>query len=415
VASGTTASITATTLGGDGEADVTQWGGVGGAGGGAAHGGAGGASVLTNAVSGSTNGGILTLNQTARGGAGGISGTGEGGAGGDASSLLTISDSTSAVVNGTAEADGGTGGDVFGGPSGSGGNGGAATASITATGAQIVNTDAFAIGGNGGTAPGANHAIGGPATAIATGIGLTVNSFALANGGSGVGGGGTATATAAGTGQSVGVRGEAGSALGSGVVVPDLTAKVSDGGSGTISVTAETLYSGPRPGFTSGPQAVAYGLGAPSPSFLQAATARDPNVQAALGANPKPIAMGELGGGYSIDGTGQQMAAASILLELNTYRLDPSHHLMLGLIGGRAVGAGVSEVQVAVAGFNGALLSGSFSSASSAGTYFNDHPIDLGPVSALPLYPGMVPLNLSMTVISNSANSGFYGAFVLSA
>jgi hypothetical protein len=68
VASGTTASAVGTTAA---TASVTQTGGAGGAGSQGAPGNSGAASTLNDAVSGETEDGVLTLNQTAVGGAGG--------------------------------------------------------------------------------------------------------------------------------------------------------------------------------------------------------------------------------------------------------------------------------------------------------------------------------------------------------
>ena len=109
------AGTTATTV------TASATGGAGGAGANGANGGAGATTALTNAVSGMTNGGMLTLTQKAVGGAGGAAsgGGGAAGAGGGAPALLTLDDSKnatqSATVNATSVATGGAGATSAGG------------------------------------------------------------------------------------------------------------------------------------------------------------------------------------------------------------------------------------------------------------------------------------------------------------
>ena len=144
-ATGTTASATGMNYA---VAVATQ---TGGSGGGGTTGGNGAASILSDAVSGSTtDAGTLSLEQMAVGGNGGAGEAGAGGSGGGASSNLALNDTLSATPSATITADvqasaGSSGGGVTG--AAPGGNA-AATADITGSG--DVTVAVTAIGGVGG-------------------------------------------------------------------------------------------------------------------------------------------------------------------------------------------------------------------------------------------------------------------------
>jgi len=147
---------------------------------------------MTNAVTGSTDGGSLALTQNAAGGAGGGSYLAIAGAGGEATSNLTFDDTKntaqSASVIGQAEADGGVGGEKDRGY-GASGTGGNATASSVLTGASSVEANAIADGGGGGLvidSPNAAAGAGGTASATSSALGVgQVSANASANGGAG--------------------------------------------------------------------------------------------------------------------------------------------------------------------------------------------------------------------------------------
>jgi hypothetical protein len=152
-----------------------------------------------NIVGGSTAGGSLDLSQTAIGGIGGDSnGAYASGAGGAATSSLTFDDTKSTTqsdtLTGTSRAEGGAGGVNF---SGSGGQaGGAASASIALTGAGSAQVNANAIASGGAAQGDGPQAVGGGATATATGhSGGDLEIFAHASGGLGDTQLGTAAAT----------------------------------------------------------------------------------------------------------------------------------------------------------------------------------------------------------------------------
>ncbi len=244
---------------------MTQTGGAGGNPVNGATGGNGAASVLTDAVSGRTDGGALVLSQTAVGGAGGGAGGGTviAGIAGAASSSLTFDDTKNTTQSATVEADtiatGGAGGS--GDPPRGGGVGGRATALTRLTGAGPVTANATATGGVGGnqfvatgTAPPSgpgghaqatafaesNDTTGGPAIANATatggagGFSNSPGTGEVVNGGNG-GGVTNTSATASGT---------------SAVATSTAT-----GGAGNFAVGIGAT--GGRPGFASGTSATA--------------------------------------------------------------------------------------------------------------------------------------------------------------
>jgi HYR domain len=129
-----------------------QRGGSGGGGGGGANGGAGAASILSNAVSGLSMGGYLTLNQVAVGGAGGYSIDGIAGAGGAARSTFSFDDGFSPVAASSLYGRGIARGGAGGNGSYGGAGGGAAYALVDVTGTHSVKALAGAYGGAGGQA-----------------------------------------------------------------------------------------------------------------------------------------------------------------------------------------------------------------------------------------------------------------------
>jgi hypothetical protein len=205
---------------------VVQQGGDGGFGGDNANGGAGASSTLTNAVSGVTAGGNLSLSQEADGGWAGGSSGGKAGAAGNGNSSLTFDDTKNTTesldVNGIVVAAGGYGGNA--GLSGAiPSAGGSSKASVNVTAKQAIYTSAYAgpkaglndnqIGGSVSLGVNANGAVGGASTATSNAIsigaqviaGYQVAAYAVTYGGVGgagdglghVGGaGGVATASA---------------------------------------------------------------------------------------------------------------------------------------------------------------------------------------------------------------------------
>ena len=145
---GAVANTTASAIGATSAiAEATQDGGEGNDG---PQGGAGAASSLTNAVTGSTMDGALTLDQVAQGGAGGGGFAGKGGQGGAATSDLTFDDTASPTQSATIAVQN----DAYAGAGGLGAIGAVAgvdaSSDTTVTGAQDVRVTAYTVGGAGG-------------------------------------------------------------------------------------------------------------------------------------------------------------------------------------------------------------------------------------------------------------------------
>ena len=432
VAHDTTAYAAGTTAA---TATVSQAGGYGDSG---PAGGNGAASTLTNAVSGQTQGGTLTLNQTATGGGGGQGSIyGDGGAGGNATSNLTLTDTSSKVLNTILRATGGDGGenDTLTGfqESGSGGN---ATASDTVTGIPSGTMDlsvsaeggdgrvagtgtATAIGIDNGTGTGTlfvsanaeggfSPEFGGAANALATATGNVVNVTASADGGEGGRFGGTGTAQATGNGTSGIATANAYSSrdVGEGAggyylhgPVATATAPVS----GHTVVTAIVVDGGTLGAFDTTSQSVSTAVLDPS------AAAYGSNLPAGY----TLLLDTEEGGGSSSATVGTQTIEASFSIRLDTASLAPTADLKLDFPSATLIGTGVTSVVFTAEALGIAddyTDTETFSTGAQAVAYFSNNVIDLGTVADLTGSNNGTGLGIyfDLRVTTDSFSSGFY-------
>ena len=310
------ASAKATTPGraGTDAAKVYQIGGAGGAGYAGADGGAGAPSTLTNAVSGSTNGGDLTLYQTAEAGAGGSSYGGTAGAGAAAASSLYFSDllnpTGSVVVTGSSAADGGAGGVGRGGSSGA--DGGAANASLVLRSAGNIGAESTARGGAGGL--GGSGGDGGSAKAHLTAYGANVRAYSFAFAGAGALDGHASAKT-----KAIGVSGvfeayAAASHPAAHLIELAKSAKAVGSVDGAGTAKAKVIIAGAANAFESQGSTVALQTADPDAASTAAALAANPNIAAAFGASPSFFSIGELGGAYNTNSTASETSTS--VLEL---------------------------------------------------------------------------------------------------
>jgi hypothetical protein len=379
-----------------------------------AKGGAGAASSLTKGVSGATRGGALSITQTANGGWGGESFGGTGGTGGAATSALTLDDTKnstkSASLTGMITALGGAGG---AGQSGAnGGAGGKATASAILTATGTLNANAVARGGQGGDASGGGlMGAGGAASASTTAHGGgSVQAQSTAMGGTGGSIAGAASATTVATGTSGSMSAAASTSLAPGRLIESVAASAGGVVHGTSTDTATATIGAASQTFVKTGQAVALVDGAPAAASTTAILNANAKIKSAFGASPVFFATGELGGGFANGGGGSQTTTSEIDMTVDLSKVSTAKHLIIGLYDGATTGTGVTSVTLDIfaGGSVDHLALGGGAAAKGA---FTDKAIDLGAISALG--SSFLSLRFVLTVVSDSASSGFYGGIIV--
>ena len=381
-------------------------------------GGAGGAVTQTNAVSGSTNGGALTLAQYAQGGQGGNAAGAASGAGGAAASSLTFNDASnptqSSAVKITVGSQGGAGGAALGVLNGA--SGGKATSALTATAttAATLSASANAAGGDGGSAGSGATGAGGAATATTIATGASVIARSSATGGTG-GAAGAAVATATATGQSGTFGASANTDLAPGKLVQSVSSSASGSVDGTSTGYAKAAIGAASPVFSTTGQALAYETGAPTAASTKAVLTANPDISSTFGSKPVFFAVGELGGGYSVGGVSiSQTSTAEIDETVDLTKLAARKNLVIGFYNGATVGSGVSGVTFDLYADGSDILSKTFASAAAAQTWFTNNAVDLGSLAADPqLDANTLTLKAVLTVTSTSPGSGFYGDVII--
>eukprot|EP01037_Dinobryon_pediforme_P007783 gene7783-7849_t len=399
------------------QASASQTGGAGGNGKGGANGGLGASSALTDAVTGISNNGAITLSQISIGGNGGsATGGGAAGAAGYGTSMLTDNDTANAtkgrIITATVSATGGDGGSS---DTGAGGTGRIAIARGNVTGAKAISLTVTAKGGSSGL--GKTIGIGGTAAAGSVAIGTTqVDSSASATGGLGISSGARATAIATGnsgtaTAQTSAQRATAGT---KGVLIDSIGGMVSTKflGAGTATDTATDLsiaqFHVATPVMDTTDQGVAFITGVPMAADIATVLGTNSNIASAFAVSPSYFGLAELGGRYSVAGTMAETTTSTVTLSVDLNQLASRQHLLVGFYGGTAVGSGVTGVVLTIKANGSTLLSKSFASGAAAQTYFTNQAVDLGSLGAASYPTGIANLSISLAVTGSTVGSGFY-------
>ncbi len=348
-------------------------------------------------------GGVLTLSQSATGGAGGSSDTGTGGAGGAASSTLSLTESAtpSAVLNMVLQATGGAAG-----AGATAGQAGAATATGAANGMNTVNLNVTAVGGVGPSAGG-----GATATAIAVGQVATSNATASVQTTAGAAVAALATSTGVSAGSIAATEVASASDAIAGGVVTLAQATASNTAIGVSNGVAGAQNNTTPLAFTTSPQSVAEVTALPSAASFASVLAANTTIASAMGAGATALAIGELGGGHSNGPLAPQTESSSIAVTLDTTKLSPTQHLELGLYGGAVTGSGVNSVllDVNVGGVD--VFTQTFTTPAAALAYFKNQAIDLGVAGSA----GSVTATVTLSVTTAWAGSTFDTNIVLGA
>jgi hypothetical protein len=326
------------------------------------------ASVMNDAVSGST-GGELTLKQLAYAGSGG-NGDELAGNGGDASTSLTATNPGGGDLDVSIGASGGHGGE------GSlDSHGGDASASLTARGVGEVRASASALGGWGLSGSG-GAARGGDATATASAIGGgAVDVSATANGGRGDWRG-NARARASGTGSSGTASARTSTA---GDVIESLGVRTTSTIAGSADVEARVRIAGlasfppPDRGLTG----ITIGVGLPSDEEVAHVLAGNPNAQAGL-MERRPLGMMMFAANEDVSSI-ILGGRSDFTIARESLTASDDRELVLAFVNATVLGD-FEELSFRVQKEYETLLDETFTDSASALAFFDDQVIRLGDV-----------------------------------
>jgi hypothetical protein len=246
----------------------------------------------------------------------------------------------------------------------------------------------------------------------ASGGALTAN--AIAHGGYGYDAGGTAKATVSSTGMSGSFSALADTNLGGYALAPFVSALASGPVSGTSSALAQARSGGSPFGFKASGQAVAMATAEPRADAGDAVLNANSKISSAFGAPPHDyFGIGELGGGYSAGGTGPETVTSQVSLSVQLGDLVSPGELALGLYNGDLVGTGVTSVTLTVKDTTSSTILLSrpgMTGAQALALFTND---GFGGLEVLTPADSTDTLQISLSVTTTKANSGFYGDFIL--
>jgi hypothetical protein len=306
-------------------------------------------------------------------------------------------------------ANGGNGGYAYSG--GIGGAGKDATATTTVTGAQSVTSNVYAYGGSGGGNSGGTDGASGNATATstATSTDADVTSAALAKGGQSHVSDGTASATASGTGVTGTVHAE--SDAGNASIIGSLVTAASAIADAPVSGASTALtWAAIGNGAVSAPalvadQSVAQITAEPRTADVTAINTANSNISSAFTKNdPTPVyfGIGELGGAYSTNDTGNETETSSVHMTVDLTKAGTLHDLLIGFYSGTALGSYGSDpafnmsLDVKV---NGTDNINNFTTVAAANTFFTNDAVDYGSLVG----KTSLQLDISLSITESSA------------
>jgi hypothetical protein len=312
-----------------------------------------------------------------------------------------------------------TGGGGGSNSNGAGGNGGNATASGTGTGTGSLTISVTANGGAGGTGS-TTGGHGSAASATSAGTATTANVYASAHGGTGtLSSSGSASATATGKSGTASASADAHQSTGS--LVRDVSGSTSTslyGGGSTSSTVADTVVATiglAAAAMDTTAQGVVHIAGKPLSADVTAILGANSNIKAAFNtAAPSYFAITELGARHSTLATGAESTSTTLNLTVDLNQLAVKEHLLIGFYGGKSFGAaGVTGVTLTISANGATLVNQSFGTAAAAVTWFTNHALDVGTLTAPAYAGGTLNLTATLTVTSNAAGSGFYGNMLI--
>ena len=165
---------------------------------------------------------------------------------------------------------------------------------------------------------------------------------------------------------------------------------------GSIGQTAPSLFQ------ASGLESASYGTANPASSDVSTALSGDPNSTTAF-ANEHVLGLADLGGAYSSGATLSHSYTSSATFDFKTL---PAGSFKLGLLSYSALGSGFNTLDFSVEEGTHILLSDTFTSLSTAETFFTDD------TKSLTLTAANEALTFSLDLTTDLAGSGFYAQFL---
>jgi hypothetical protein len=132
--------------------------------------------------------------------------------------------------------------------------------------------------------------------------------------------------------------------------------------------------------------------------------AANSNIQSAFGCSGVFLAMGEIGGHNSTLSSGSQTSTDSISLQFDPTQQPPGE-LEIGLFNGQGQGTSFSTMTFKIVANGVTVLNQTFFSSADATAFFTNHAIDLGSLAS--------QITITETITTTTANSGWYGGFLL--
>jgi hypothetical protein len=123
--------------------------------------------------------------------------------------------------------------------------------------------------------------------------------------------------------------------------------------------------------------------------------------------------MGELGGHYSLSGSGTQTVTDTINLSVDLTQLASRHDLQVGFFSGQQQGSSFSSLHITIVADGVTVLDQTFASAAAATTFFTNHAIDLGSLSSGALSGNTLTLAITETLVVTGSGQGYYEGLLI--
>jgi hypothetical protein len=151
---------------------------------------------------------------------------------------------------------------------------------------------------------------------------------------------------------------------------------------------------------------VAIGTVAPGAASTTPVVSTNPTIAGAIGANPTFLAMGELGGGYTIGATAATAYTSTIELKVALTSADLSNDLVVSFFDPTRVGNPVSDLSIQIKANSITLpTNGTFSDEVQ---FLTDKPFDVGTLGVLAPTNGALDLTVTMTTTLAHPGDGFF-------
>jgi hypothetical protein len=135
----------------------------------------------------------------------------------------------------------------------------------------------------------------------------------------------------------------------------------------------------------------------------------NPNIKSAFTTGkttPTYFGMGELGGAYSIGGSGSETETSSVHMTVDLAKVSPLHDLIIGFYSGTAAGAGFTSMSLDVK-INGTDHINNFTTVAQANAFFKNNAVDYGALSGTSLQ-----LDVSLSITESTVGGYDFGMLI---